>query len=58
VRTPVSAVLISIDDGHDSVAMYALPALKRRGLKAALFVCPGLVGTSPAGPQGYGGFMD
>ncbi len=39
------AVLVSIDDGHASVATHALAALERRGMKALLFVCPELVGT-------------
>jgi peptidoglycan/xylan/chitin deacetylase (PgdA/CDA1 family) len=40
LRAPRDAVLITIDDGHQSVATHALPALDRRGLKAVLFVCP------------------
>jgi peptidoglycan/xylan/chitin deacetylase (PgdA/CDA1 family) len=54
---PPNAVLISIDDGHESVAAYALPALNDRRLAAVLFVCPGLVENRHAGPQPYGGFM-
>lgn len=48
--TPAGAVLLTIDDGHGSVAQHALAALARRGMKAVLFVCPALVGTT--------GFMD
>lgn len=40
---PRDAVLITIDDGHESVATHALPALDRRGVAAVLFVCPQLV---------------
>jgi peptidoglycan/xylan/chitin deacetylase (PgdA/CDA1 family) len=39
---PPRAVLISIDDGHSSVAEHALPALDNLGLKSILFVCPKL----------------
>lgn len=42
-RAPPDSVLITIDDGHWSVASHALPALDRRGFKALLFVCPLLV---------------
>lgn len=41
---PPDAVLITIDDGHASVASHALAALDRRGMKALLFVCSALVG--------------
>ena len=50
---PPHAVLISIDDGHASVAVHALAALDRRGMKALLFVCPGLVGA-----EGFMGWRD
>lgn len=56
---PADAVLITIDDGHQSVASLALPALGRRGLAAVLFVCPLLVtGGDAAGLGARGGFMD
>jgi peptidoglycan/xylan/chitin deacetylase (PgdA/CDA1 family) len=55
---PANAVLLTIDDGHASVAAHALPALDRRGLKAVLFVCPMLVSTDePAQRPSHGGFM-
>ena len=55
---PAHAVLITIDDGHESVAAHALPALDRRGIAAVLFVCPQLVASDDAGPpQARGGFM-
>lgn len=61
---PPGAVLLTIDDGHGSVAAHALPALDRRGIKAVLFVCPMLVSAdderSPSGDRsssGHGGFM-
>ena len=50
---PPDAVLVSIDDGHASVATHALAALERRGMKALLFVCPALVGT-----DGFMGWRD
>jgi peptidoglycan/xylan/chitin deacetylase (PgdA/CDA1 family) len=37
------AVLITIDDGHQSIAEYALPALQRCGIQGVLFVSPGLI---------------
>lgn len=43
VRAPENAVLLSIDDGHASVAQHALPLLTRHGFRALLFICPGLV---------------
>jgi len=36
-------VLITIDDGHISVARHAVSALSEHGVKAVIFVCPGLV---------------
>jgi peptidoglycan/xylan/chitin deacetylase (PgdA/CDA1 family) len=60
---PQDAVLITIDDGHASVATHALPSLDRRGITAVLFVCPMLVGHGDrsrrqAHPPAHGGFMD
>ena len=56
---PRNAVLLTIDDGHASVASHALPALDRRGLKAVLFVCPMLVGDDgDAQRDPQGAFMD
>jgi hypothetical protein len=56
---PANAVLLTIDDGHASVAAHALPALDRRGLKAVLFVCPMLVPADrPVHRPAHGGFMD
>lgn len=40
---PRDAVMITIDDGHVSVARHALPLLAQYGFRALLFVCPGLV---------------
>jgi peptidoglycan/xylan/chitin deacetylase (PgdA/CDA1 family) len=40
---PKRAVMITIDDGHASVARYALPALASRAMRAIIFVCPGLI---------------
>jgi hypothetical protein len=36
-------ILLTIDDGHISVQWHALPRLDDLGIKAILFVCPGLV---------------
>ena len=55
---PPCAVLITIDDGHSSVAAHALPALDRRGLQAVLFVCPLLMSAADAAPAESGGFMN
>ena len=56
---PRDAVLITIDDGHESVAAHALPALERRGLNAVLFVCPMLVEVDDAVRRpAHGGFMN
>lgn len=52
---PPDAVLITIDDGHASVAEHALPALRRVGLSAVLFVCTQFAETgraTPADPTG------
>jgi peptidoglycan/xylan/chitin deacetylase (PgdA/CDA1 family) len=55
---PRDAVLITIDDGHESVARHALPALDRRGIRAVLFVCPMLVGDGAEECRpAHGGFM-
>jgi peptidoglycan/xylan/chitin deacetylase (PgdA/CDA1 family) len=55
---PLDAVLITIDDGHDSVARHALPALQQRGIGAVLFVCPMLVGEDHEEHRpAHGGFM-
>jgi predicted deacetylase len=53
---PEAAVLISIDDGHESVE-HALGALDRRNLKAVLFVCPGLMDQRSMAAQPYGEFL-
>jgi peptidoglycan/xylan/chitin deacetylase (PgdA/CDA1 family) len=53
---PEAAVLISIDDGHESVE-HALAALDRRDLKAVLFVCPGLIEGCRETAQPYGEFL-
>lgn len=55
---PADAILISIDDGHHSVATHALPALDRRGLKAVLFVCPALVDSANSLDDSAERFMD
>ncbi len=55
---PPDAVLVTIDDGHQSVATHALPALDRRGIVAVLFVCPLLIGSDDGARRpSEGGFM-
>jgi peptidoglycan/xylan/chitin deacetylase (PgdA/CDA1 family) len=39
------AVLVTIDDGHQSLATHALPVLERHSITAVLFVCPKLTGS-------------
>ncbi len=46
---PERGVLITIDDGHASVFKYALPALASFGIRAVIFVCPGLIEAESAG---------
>jgi peptidoglycan/xylan/chitin deacetylase (PgdA/CDA1 family) len=43
---PRRAVWVTFDDGHPGVTQHAMPILNRLGIKAAVFVCPGLIGTS------------
>jgi peptidoglycan/xylan/chitin deacetylase (PgdA/CDA1 family) len=43
---PRRAVWVTFDDGHPGVMRHAMPILNRLGIKAAIFVCPGLIGTS------------
>ena len=57
IPAPPDAILITIDDGHESVPTHALPALDRRGVKAVLFVCPQLVGEEGTRRPAHGGFM-
>lgn len=42
--TPRRSFLLTIDDGHESVARIAAPMLAEAGVPAVLFVCPALVG--------------
>lgn len=58
-QAPRNAILITIDDGHASVAEHALPVLDRHGFKAVLFVCPLLASAADGRPENAGvGFMD
>jgi peptidoglycan/xylan/chitin deacetylase (PgdA/CDA1 family) len=43
VRLPPRAVWITFDDGHAGVVERAQPVLDEFGIRATLFVCPGLV---------------
>jgi hypothetical protein len=40
-RSGVDGVLLTVDDGRSSFWRYGFPLLKRRGLKATLFIIPG-----------------
>jgi peptidoglycan/xylan/chitin deacetylase (PgdA/CDA1 family) len=42
---PPRAVWITFDDGDPSVVEHGLPVLERHGIRATMFVCPGLIGT-------------
>jgi peptidoglycan/xylan/chitin deacetylase (PgdA/CDA1 family) len=42
--TPRRSYLVTIDDGHESVARIAAPALAAAGVPSVLFVCPALIG--------------
>ena len=42
--TPRRSYLLTIDDGHESVASIAAPMLAAAGIPSVLFVCPGLLG--------------
>lgn len=56
---PRQAVLLTIDDGDASVAAIAAPALARAGLRAVLFVCPGLIeGRTPVRADPGHRFLD
>ncbi len=43
-REPLSGVLLTFDDGHDSALRHAAPELQRRGLRGAFFVTTGFIG--------------
>ena len=51
--TPRRSYLITIDDGHESVARVAAPVLHARGIPSVLFVCPGLFGDRARWAQAY-----
>lgn len=42
---PKRSVVITIDDGYESMHKYALPALKKHGFPATLFVYPDFIGS-------------
>jgi peptidoglycan/xylan/chitin deacetylase (PgdA/CDA1 family) len=42
--TPRRSYLVTIDDGHESVARIAAPMLAEAGVPSVLFVCPSLLG--------------
>ena len=42
--TPRRSYLLTIDDGHESVARIAAPLLAAARVPSVLFVCPGLLG--------------
>ncbi len=41
---PARSVFLTFDDGDKTLYDYAYPLLKKYGMKAACFVCPGLIG--------------
>lgn len=45
-RLPRRSVWVTFDDGDPSVVEHGLEALKRHGVEATLFVCPGFIDTS------------
>ncbi len=48
---PPRSVLITIDDGHQSVIDFAIPILAKHNIGAILFVCPGLIEPKVPGEQ-------
>ncbi|MEQ1558604.1 MAG: polysaccharide deacetylase family protein [Methyloglobulus sp.] len=48
---PAASVLITIDDGHQSVIDFAIPFLAKHNISAILFVCPGLIESKASGKQ-------
>ena len=44
---PAKSILITMDDGYADNDVYALPVLKKYGLKANLMLATGLVGSNP-----------
>ena len=51
--TPKRSYLLTIDDGHESVARIAAPMLAERGIPSVLFVCPGLLGERAGWARDY-----
>jgi peptidoglycan/xylan/chitin deacetylase (PgdA/CDA1 family) len=45
---PSRALWVTFDDGDPSVLENGLPALERHGMKATMFICPGVIDTSDA----------
>ncbi len=53
--TPRRSYLLTIDDGHESVASIAAPMLASAGIPSVLFVCPGLLGDRARWAECYPG---
>jgi len=43
---PAMAVWVTFDDGIPSVIEYGLPLMERHGIRATMFICPGVVDTT------------
>jgi len=51
--TPRRSYLLTIDDGHESVARIAAPLLSAARVPSVLFVCPGLLGDRARWAEAY-----
>jgi peptidoglycan/xylan/chitin deacetylase (PgdA/CDA1 family) len=54
-RAPRRSYLLTIDDGHESVARIAAPMLAAVGIPSVLFVCPALLGGRAEWSAAYAG---
>lgn len=46
---PKKSVLITFDDGYDGISTYAVPELRKRGMKATFFIIKNSIGTKLTG---------
>jgi lipopolysaccharide/colanic/teichoic acid biosynthesis glycosyltransferase len=51
--TPRRSYLVTIDDGHESVARIGAPMLAKAGVPSVLFVCPSLLGDRARWAEDY-----